>query len=90
MKKRIGDFGQSKIVSVTIKSLLSAIIMGVFVYFTYKFVLSILGSGFVGDFVSLAISVLVGIIVYGISIILLRVEEVSIITDIIKKKIKKR
>lgn len=90
LKKRIGDFGQSKIVSVTLKSLLSAIIMGVFVYFTYGFISSILGGGFVGYFVSLAISVLVGIIVYGISITLLRVEEVSIVTDIIKKKIKKR
>lgn len=90
LKKRIGDFGQSKIVSVTLKSLLSAIIMGVFVYFTYGFISSILSSGFVGYFVSLAISVLVGIIVYGISIILLRVEEVSIVTDIINKKIKKR
>ena len=89
LKKRIGDFGQSKIISVTFKSILSGILMGVFVYFTYKFVLSILGSGFVGDFISLAISVLVGVIVYGISIILLKVEEVSIVTGIINKKLKR-
>lgn len=89
LKKRIGDFGQSKIISVTIKSILSAILMGVFVHFTYKFVLSILGSGFVGDFISLSISVLVGVIVYGISIILLKVEEVSIVTGIINKKLKR-
>lgn len=86
LKKRLGNFGQSKIISVTLKSIFSAIIMGVFTYFTYEFMTSILGIGFVGDFISLAVSVIVGVVIYAIFIILLKVEEVSILVDIVNKK----
>ena len=61
--------------------------MGVVTYFGYNLISGMLGNGFVYDAISLFVSIIFGAIVYGILVIVLKVEEISIITDMINKKI---
>ena len=63
--------------------------MGVVTYFAYNMLSNLLGVGSIKEVISLAISVGIGAITYGILVILLKVDEVSIITSMIKKKINK-
>ena len=88
LNKKIGYFGQDKIIKTTIKSIISAVIMGVVTYFSYDIVSNLLGVGFVKEAISLVVSIGTGAITYGILVILLKVDEVNIITNMIKKKIK--
>lgn len=88
LSKKIGYFGQDKIVRTTLKSIISAIFMGVVTYLGYDLLSSTLNGGFIYDFISLFGSILLGTIVYGVLMIVLRVEEVRVITDRIKIKLK--
>lgn len=88
LKKKIGYFGQDKILKTTLKSLLSAILMGISTSILYKFLIRILGIGFISEVISLFASVSIGAIVYGIIIILLKVEEVNMIVEKAKNKLK--
>ncbi|MCI9259583.1 MAG: murein biosynthesis integral membrane protein MurJ [Romboutsia sp.] len=87
LKKKIGYFGQDKIMKTTIKSMVSAVIMGVITYFAYDIVSNLLGVGFVKEAMSLVISVGFGAITYGILVIVLKVDEINVITNMVKKKL---
>jgi len=87
LKKKIGYFGQDKIIKTTIKSLISAIVMGIATYFLYDTLFNILGVGFIREAIALFVSIGTGAIIYGVLIIILKVEEVSMITDMVKRKI---
>ena len=89
LRKKIGNFGQGKILITAIKSLLSAILMGICVTFAHKFIINYTGTGFIGQAISIFGSVLAGVIVYGISVIILKIEEVSMIIDLLMKKIRR-
>ena len=89
LSKRIGYFGQKRIIKTSIKSLMASIVMGIGVYFTYNFLFENLGSGFIQQIASIGIPVLVGIIIYAILVILLKVEEINMVLKILKGKIKK-
>ena len=64
--------------------------MGVITIFVYKGMNNTLGLGFINEFISLFGSIGIGVIVYGILVIILRVEEINIIINIIKQKINKK
>ncbi len=85
LKKKIGYFGQDKILKTTIKSLISSIVMGVVTYFIYNTLSNILGVGFIQEVLALFGSIAIGSIIYGLLIIVLKVEEVNIINHIIKR-----
>ncbi|CEP47852.1 virulence factor MviN [[Clostridium] sordellii] len=85
LNKKIGYFGQDKIIKTLVKSLISAIVMGLLALACYNLMISILGIGFITKGISLGISVLIGVIVYGALIMFLKVEEVNVITKMIKK-----
>lgn len=87
LKKKIGYFGQDKIMKTTIKSLISAIVMGIVTYIMYNVLANILGIGFIQETIALLVSIGIGALVYGVLVIVLKVEELSMITNIIKKKI---
>ena len=89
LKKKIGYFGQDKIIKTTIKSIVAAVVMGIVTYFVYNIVSNLLGLGFANEAVSLAISVGVGAITYGILVVVLKVDEINVITDVMKKKLNK-
>lgn len=89
LKKKIGYFGQDKILKTTLKSLVSSVVMGISVHFIYDILINILNKGFVAESIALFLSISIGAILYGISIMMLKVEEVNIIIYIIKSKINK-
>lgn len=89
LRKKIGQFGGKSILVVMLKSILSAVIMSIVTLFVYKFLGNILGSGFIKEGLALALSTGAGAIVYGLSIIVLKVDEVNLIIDKVKEKIKK-
>ena len=75
---------------VMIKAMISSLLMAVVTLFAYNNIGNILGTGFIQEAITLAVSVGIGAIVYGISIIVLKVDEVNLIIDQIKNKIKKK
>ena len=89
LKRKIGYFGEDKIIKTTIKSIISSVIMGIFTYFTYKFLNTILGTGFVNEGLSLFGSIAIGAIISVVLVIVLKVEEVNLIKDMINRKLKK-
>lgn len=90
LRKKIGAFGGKKIISVLIKSIIAALLMALVTKFTYNAIDAFLSAGFIQDAIKLAISVGLGAIVYAISIIVLRVDEVKLIFKMINKKVKRK
>lgn len=89
LEKKIGYFGQDKIFKTTIKSIIAAIIMGFGTYTSYNYLNIYLDNEFIFEFMKLIISIIIGIIIYGVMIISLKVEEVNSIISIVKKRMGK-
>lgn len=89
LKKKIGYFGQDNIIKTTIKSILSSIAMGFVTYFAYNILSSLLGIGFVREAISLFVSIGIGAITYAILVVVLKVDEVNVVTTMMKKKLNK-
>ncbi|MCC3862740.1 murein biosynthesis integral membrane protein MurJ [Terrisporobacter petrolearius] len=89
LKRKIGYFGQDKIFSTTVKSIVAAIVMGIIINVVFKYTISLIGVGLVKEVITLIISVGIGAIVYGLLIIILKVDETKLIIDMVKKKIRK-
>lgn len=87
--KKIGDFGGKNILMTSMKSIISAAIMGIVTNISYNYVSNIIGLGTVNELLTLVLSIAIGTIVYGVLIILLRVEEVNLVISIFKGKLKK-
>lgn len=87
--KKIGNFGQAKIIKTSLKALIAAIIMGVITKYTYGYIDSILGVSLINNIISLGSSILIGAIVYTAIIIILKVDEVNMIKDMINQKLKR-
>ena len=64
--------------------------MAVVTLFSYNTIANLLGSGFIKEVITLALSVGIGAIVYGISIIILKVDEVNIILEKVKGKLNRK
>ncbi|GAA0090524.1 murein biosynthesis integral membrane protein MurJ [Paraclostridium bifermentans] len=90
LRRKIGAFGGKKIISVLIKSIIAALLMALVTKFTYNVIDAFLSAGFIQDAIKLAISVGLGAIVYAVSIIVLRVDEVKLIFKMINKKVKRK
>ncbi len=86
LKKKIGYFGQDKIINTTIKSIISAFIMGIVTYISYNLLNRILGVGFIMEAICLFGSITVGAIVYILLVVILNIEEVNVIIDMLKIK----
>lgn len=89
LKKKIGYYGQDKIKSTFIKTLIASLVMGIITYFVYKFLSGILGLGFIQEAISLGVSIAIGGAIYLALIIVFKVEEVNMAIDMIKKKLKR-
>lgn len=89
LKKKIGYYGQDKIKSTFIKTVVASLVMGVVTYFVYKFLFGILGLGFIQEAISLGVSIAIGGAIYLALIIVFKVEEVNMAIDMIKKKLKR-
>lgn len=89
LKKKIGYYGQDKIKSTFIKTVVASLVMGVVTYFVYKFLFGILGLGFIQEAISLGVSIAIGGAIYLALIVVFKVEEVNMAIDMIKKKLKR-
>ena len=89
LKKKIGYYGQDKIKSTFFKSLIASLVMGVVTYFVYKFFNGMLGLGFIPEVISLGVSVGAGVIAYAVLVKVFKVEEIDMLIDMVKKKIKR-
>ena len=85
LKKRTGYFGGDKILKTGLKSLVSSVTMGVCTVFVYKGMYGILGAGMINELLSLVCSVVVSVVVYFILIMILKVDEMSLVFDIFGK-----
>ena len=86
-KNKIGYFGQNKILRTSIKSMISALTMGGITYISYKLLGNSLGVGIIMETLSLTISIIIGMITYGVLVIILKVDEVNTIIEIIKTRL---
>lgn len=90
LRRKIGQFGGKSIIVVMIKALISSIIMALITLLVYNSLGKFLGASFIMDAIKLFVSVGVGALVYGISVIVLKVDEINLIIDKIKVKINKK
>ena len=90
LKNKLIDFKVFKIVILLIKSIISAIIMAVITLSVYDIISNIVGNGFVEDIIILLSSILSGAIVYLMSIIIFKVEEINYIIVKFKNKVLKK
>lgn len=85
LKKKSGYFGGDKIVKTCLKSLFASLVMGVITTISYSSLYSLFGTGTINEIISVACSVMIGAAVYGVIIIVLKVEEIALVFDMIKK-----
>lgn len=90
LKKKIGYFGQDKMLKTFLKSATSAIVMGYSVHYSFNIIENIIGTSIMSQITNLLSTVIIGVIVYGIMATSLRVEEVSIFIKIVINKFKER
>ena len=89
LKKKNGYFGGDKILKTGIKSLFSGIIMGIATLASYNFIYAFLGTGMIKEIIAVALSVMIGALIYGILIIIFKVEEITLIINFIKNNKRK-
>ncbi|WP_195939326.1 murein biosynthesis integral membrane protein MurJ [Romboutsia sp. 1001713B170131_170501_G6] len=88
LKKKISYFGQDRIIKTMLKSMIAAIGMGIITKLAYNLLSGFLGLGFIKEAIALFGSIGIGIIVYGVLVIIFKVEEINVIIEKINKKIK--
>ncbi len=89
LRKRLGNLGIKNSLSIFVKSCISSGIMGIAVYFIFKYVYAALGITKLYTLVSIAVSAAVGAVIYLILMKLMKVKEMDFFTDIIKNILKR-
>lgn len=79
LKRKVGYFGEDKIIKGFIKTSMASSIMGVISGLAYKYIATLIPSGSIYEIINLAISVILGCITYLICILILKVEEIQLI-----------
>lgn len=90
LRKKIGNLGLRSMIQSSVKTLISSVIMGIAVYFTYNFSMATLNPSRMIELMILIASVLIGIIVYVGSLYLFKTEELVFVTDYIKRQLEER
>lgn len=88
LKRKIGYYGQDKVYMVIAKTAIASLIMGFMAKISYNYLVGILGTQTTFHIISLGLSILIGGVVYGVLILLLKIEEVGVLIDLVKSKLK--
>ena len=88
LRIKIGPFGGRHVLSVFLKAVISALLWLNYI-FSYKNIANIFGVGMVKEIITLGLSILAGALTYGICVIVFKVDEVNLIINTLKKKLKK-
>lgn len=78
LTRKIEHFGQDKILKTLLKSLAAAIFMGIITKYVYRGCVIYLGIGEIQDILALIIAIITGVVVYGVMIVVLKIDEVDI------------
>jgi putative peptidoglycan lipid II flippase len=85
LRKKIGPFTLLNSTKLFLKSVFSSIIMGVLVYFIYRYISPIIGIGFLKEFITILITVILGAAIYFAVMKVIKAKELKYIEDLIKK-----
>lgn len=85
LRGKLGALRLKNTISIFFKSCISTLVMGITVYFTYNWAVHTLGTGKLNTLLSILLPVGIGSIVYFILMIILKVKEIDVFTDIVKK-----
>lgn len=80
LRRKVGAMNTRLFIQSSVKTLVSAIIMGAVVYLIYNTM---------GGKVGFAVSIVAGVIVYGVSILVMKIDETDAIFQMVLKKIKR-
>lgn len=86
LRIKLGPLGITKMLTTFTKTLLASLVMGLAVYFIYYKIGSLLPEARALQFIMLAISILVAVIIYLLMLMALRVGELRIIGETIRKR----
>ena len=86
LKKKMAYFGQDKIAKATFKSFIASLIMGAAAYYSYHYMMQFTHTGGEAEFMVLMMAVIIGVVVYGGLVILFKVDEIKIVTDVLKRR----
>lgn len=85
LRKKVGYYGQDKIKKTMFKSFVASGIMGIVIYNLYHYMIN---RAIDGDACLFGV-ICVGVVVYGLLVILFKVDEIKIVTDVLKRKLGK-
>ena len=88
LKKKIGYFVQDKIAKATAKSFVASLVMGAVAYYSYHYMMRFTHTGGESEFVVLMVAVTLAAAVYGGLVMLFKVDEIRIVTDVVKRRLK--
>lgn len=89
LNKKMGYFGQDKIIKVMVKSFVASLVMGAVAYYSYHYMMRFTHTGGESEFVVLMVAVILAATVYSGLVMLFKVDEIRIVTDVVKRRLKK-
>ncbi|HLR58975.1 MAG TPA: murein biosynthesis integral membrane protein MurJ, partial [Pseudogracilibacillus sp.] len=90
LRKKIGNLGLKAMIQSSVKILVSSLIMGVAVYFTYHSLMAALSPSRLVELILVFLTVLIGIAVYIAALYLFKVDELHFAIDYTKRQLKER
>ena len=87
LRKKIGNFGFTKNVTVFVKTLIASLGMAVVAHFSFNFLYSIFNTGSIGLAISLFGSVGLAAVVFFVLLLVLKVNEIQMIINVVKRKL---
>jgi len=88
LRKKIGNINGKEIIKTTSKIIVASAVMGIAVYFSYYLLINAIGGG-TGLIIGYISSILVGIAVYFLMLLVLKVEELNVVLGHITSKLKR-
>lgn len=90
LNRRLGGIDTGKILMTFVKSTFASIVMGISAYYSYVYLSSIFGAeSKLNQLIHTGGSIIVGVIVFVLMAFVLKIDELNVILDIVKRRIKR-
>lgn len=90
LNKKLNKLKYSNVINILIKSIIASTVMGIIIYLLYVYLNNILYAVIFKDLVILILTIIIGIIIYAIIMYMLKVNEISLVINAIKSKVKSK
>lgn len=90
LRKKIGGIGGHKSLRTGLKCLVAAAAMGTVAYFSFGALSNVLGQGFGAQALALSAAVILAAVIYGVILVLFKVEEVFWVFGLAKQQLERR